>query len=85
MYINFFAGNTQDARGIEVSDTEAYGKAAGLGDFLDSMLKGCTASIEADGIKEALEDGALLGEIAKEYGFEDSALQEVVEELHDAI
>ena len=65
--------------------TAAYGMAPDLGDFLDSMLKGCTGSISADGVKAALEDGALLGQIMSDYGMDEDALQEVVEELHAAL
>lgn len=85
MYINFFPGDTRDARSIEITEDAAYGAAADLGDFIDSMLKGRTASIAADGIKAALEDGALLGTIASEYGLDDETLQQLVEELHAAI
>ena len=84
-YINFFPGDSKNERSIEVSAVEAYGKAVDLGDFLDSMLKGMTSSIALDGIKAAIEDGALLGQIKHEYGFSDDELQEMVEELHDAI
>jgi hypothetical protein len=84
-YLNFFPGDVKGEREISVSDAAAYGMAQDLGDFLDSMLKGCTASISADGVKAALEDGALLGQVMSDYGIEESALQEVVEELHAAL
>lgn len=84
-YINFFPGSMRDARDISVSDDAAYGMAQDLGDFLDSMIKGCTASIDADGVKDAICDGALLGTIKTEYGIDDAALQEVAEELHAAL
>lgn len=84
-FINFFPGNTRDARSIEVSEVSAYATASDLGDLIDSMLKGCTASIAAGGIKDALEDGALLGAISEEYGIEDEDLQELAEELHGAL
>lgn len=84
-YINFFPGDMKSEREISVSEDAAYGMAQDLGDFLDSMLKGCTASISADGVKVALEDGALLGQIMSDYGMDEDALQEVVEELHAAL
>lgn len=84
-YINFFPGSMREARGISVSDDAACGMARDLGDFLDSMIKGCTASIASDGIKDAICDGALLGAIKDSYGMDDAALQEVAEELHAAI
>lgn len=84
-YINFFPGDMKSEREISVSEDAAYGMAQDLGDFLESMLSGCTASISADGVKAALEDGALLGQIVSDYGIEEGAMQEVVEELHAAL
>ena len=84
-YINFFPGNTQDTREIAVSDDAAYGMAADLGDFIDAMISGCTSSISLDGVKDAIEDGAVLGAIMDEYKLDEAALQEAVEDLHDAI
>lgn len=63
----------------------AYGKSADLADFLDSMNRGCTASIEADGVKAAIEDGAYLGQVLAETGMDEAALQELAEELHAAL
>ena len=85
MYINFFPGNIREAREITVSDAPAYGMSADLGDLLDSMLTGSTASLPAAGVKAALEDGALLGAIAAEQGFDDDTLQQLAEELHAAL
>lgn len=84
-YINFFPGDMKSEREISVSEGAGYGMTQDLGDFLDSMLKGCTASISTDGVKAALEDGALLGQIMSDYGMDEDALQEVVEELHAAL
>lgn len=84
-YINFFPGSMQSERGISVDPISAYATAGDLGDFLQSILFGCTASISEDGIKDALEDGELLGIIQNQYGFSDQELTEVVDELRSAL
>lgn len=84
-YINFFPGNMRDGRGIDISETADYGMASDLGDLLDSMLQGCSASLAVDGVKDALCDGVVLGAIKSDYKMDDVALQEVAEELHSAL
>lgn len=84
-YINFFPGNMRKEREIFIDEDAAYGMAQDIADFLDSMIKGCAASIEDEGIKAAIEDGALLKEIRCQYDMDETDLQEVVEELHNAI
>lgn len=84
-YINFFPGNMRKEREIFIDENPAYGIAQDIADFLDSMIKGCAASIEDEGIKDALEDGKVLGTIRSHYGMDEDDLQEVVEELHSAL
>lgn len=80
MYINFFPGNMRDARDLTLSEVMAYYDAGDIAEFVDSMIVGCTASISTDGVKGALEDGSIWGDLCAKYG--DEAVQEALEELH---
>ena len=84
-YINFFPGSMRDWREIFTSDTATYGMATDLGDFLHSMIQGTSISIAAEGIRAALEDGNVLGQIMREYSLTEADLQDAVEELHEAL
>lgn len=84
-YINFLPGNMEDKREINITEHPACGMAQDLGEFIDAMEKGYTASIKEEGIKEALEDGEALGKIQSHYGMDEDDLKELVEELHSAL
>jgi len=81
-YINFFPGDTREAREVSVSDVEAYGKTDITG-LVDSMIVGCTASAPVDGAKAALEDGAIWADLCAKHG--DDAVQGALEELHSIL
>ena len=78
-YINFFPGDTREAREISISDIEAYGKDDIVG-LVDSMIVGSTSSAPVDGVKAALEDGSLWADLCAKHG--DDAVQGALEELH---
>ena len=83
--INFFPGSTRDDREISIASEPAYGMATDLADFLHSMIHGTSASIAAEGIRDALEDGELLGAMLAAGTLTETELQEAVEELHGAL
>ena len=83
-YINLFPGNMDDARSILISDEPVYGLSPDLACFLDSIIRGCTDSYPTDGVRDAIEDGELLGQILECSGMTEAELQEAVEELAEA-
>ena len=82
MYINFFPGTTREARSLSTSGEAAYG-AQDITGLVDSMIVGCTGSVHLDGVKDALEDGSIWGNLCEKHGEE--AVQAVLEELHDLV
>ena len=84
-YINFFPGDMREDREIMISNEPFYGMSPDLGCFLGSIVRGCTDSFPADGVRESIEDGELLGQIlGSSMGMTETELQEAIEELAEA-
>ncbi len=81
-YINFFPGNVRDARELSINDDAAYGLYT-IDDLVDAIIVGSTCSTALDGVKAALEDGALWVDLCRKHG--DEAVQDALEELHGLV
>ncbi|MNC03810.1 hypothetical protein D3C87_1850870 [compost metagenome] len=79
-YINFFPGNANAPREINIRSQPAYGGEDVI-DLVDAMIRGQTSSAPVEGAKAALEDGEIWGYLGEQHG--EAAVQEVLEELHD--
>lgn len=84
-FINFFPGNSEYPRFVEVSEVDIYDTVSDLGDFLHSMCHGFPASVELDGAKDLLEDSVIMHCIAIDYGIDEVALQKLTEEIRAVI
>lgn len=89
-YLNFFPGKTSDERKFFATEEPAYAP-EDLEGFVKSVIQGCASSVNAqdrDGLRDALEDGALLAQWfggpqeAEGQTTEERAQQEAVEEVH---
>lgn len=81
----YFVGFLGGGREISISAAASYEVASDLGDFFEAMRSRYSASIAAEGVKAALEDGAALAAIDAKYGFGEEALQAMAEEIHASI
>ena len=80
-YLNYHPGGVNNIRELSASNHPSYGM-TDLGEFIDSIIAGSTATMRTEGAKDALEDGELLGRLTEKY---DEWAVEVIEEIHSVL
>ena len=83
-YLNHFPGSMYENRDTWLSEEPTYGLQESW-EFIHSVSAGCTASVQVEGMRYALEDGQFLGLVRELYDTDELSLQEIVEELHSLL
>ena len=83
-FLNYHPGGVNNIRALTTSNHPSYGM-TDLGDFIDAISAGSTATLPTEGAMDALEDGELLGRLLDKYGWTEEWTLDVVEEIHSIL